>query len=183
MIRDANSLALVAEADGDSVGNVLVSVERSVVSDHVGTLSHLRGGWLARGRGLARRWCGLPRNGRASMAWSRSRWASSRTTPAQSPSTSAPASCARGCAAASTASRAASMRDELLMAWFPEPRRGRAMTRRGSGPRPQLRRLGRRVRPLPARPTRRRCSRRSRSELPIPRRPQVVDLGAGTGRA
>jgi RimJ/RimL family protein N-acetyltransferase len=39
MIRDASSLALVAEADGEVVGNVLVSVERSVVSDHVGILS------------------------------------------------------------------------------------------------------------------------------------------------
>ena len=39
MIRDSSSLALVAEADGDVVGNVLISVERSVVSDHVGTLS------------------------------------------------------------------------------------------------------------------------------------------------
>jgi len=39
MIRDSSSLALVAETDGDVVGNVLISVERSVVSDHVGTLS------------------------------------------------------------------------------------------------------------------------------------------------
>lgn len=39
MIRGDGSLALVAEADGELVGNVLVSVERSLVSDHVGTLS------------------------------------------------------------------------------------------------------------------------------------------------
>lgn len=39
MIREAGGLALVAEAGGDLVGNVLVSVERSLVSDHVGTLS------------------------------------------------------------------------------------------------------------------------------------------------
>jgi len=39
MIRDSTSLSLVAEADGEVVGNVLISVERSVVSDHVGTLS------------------------------------------------------------------------------------------------------------------------------------------------
>ena len=39
MIREPNSLALVAESGGEVVGNVLVSVERSTVSDHVGTLS------------------------------------------------------------------------------------------------------------------------------------------------
>lgn len=39
MIRADNSLALVAEADGEVVGNVLIGVERSAASDHVGTLS------------------------------------------------------------------------------------------------------------------------------------------------
>ncbi len=39
MIRGDGSLALVAEADAELVGNVLVSVERSMVSDHVGILS------------------------------------------------------------------------------------------------------------------------------------------------
>jgi RimJ/RimL family protein N-acetyltransferase len=39
LIREPGGLALVAEADGEVVGNVLVSVERSTVSDHVGTLS------------------------------------------------------------------------------------------------------------------------------------------------
>jgi RimJ/RimL family protein N-acetyltransferase len=54
MIRDASSLALVAEADGEVVGNVLISVERSVVSDHVGTLSIcVAGGWRDVGIGSA----------------------------------------------------------------------------------------------------------------------------------
>jgi RimJ/RimL family protein N-acetyltransferase len=54
MIRDTNSLALVAEADGDVVGNVLISVERSVVSDHVGTLSIcVADGWREVGIGSA----------------------------------------------------------------------------------------------------------------------------------
>jgi RimJ/RimL family protein N-acetyltransferase len=39
MIRGSGSLALVAEADGEVVGNVLISRERNVVSDHIGTLS------------------------------------------------------------------------------------------------------------------------------------------------
>lgn len=39
MIRSLDGLALVAEADGELIGNVLVSLERSAVSRHVGTLS------------------------------------------------------------------------------------------------------------------------------------------------
>ncbi|MGH2418132.1 MAG: GNAT family N-acetyltransferase, partial [Candidatus Limnocylindria bacterium] len=39
MIRGGDGLVLVAEADGDVVGNVLVSVDRNVVSAHIGTLS------------------------------------------------------------------------------------------------------------------------------------------------
>lgn len=39
MIRSTNGLALVAEGDGEVIGNVLVTVERSSVSNHVGTLS------------------------------------------------------------------------------------------------------------------------------------------------
>jgi len=54
MIRDSSSLALVAEADGEVVGNVLISVERSVVSDHVGTLSIcVADGWREVGIGSA----------------------------------------------------------------------------------------------------------------------------------
>jgi len=39
MIRGSGSLALVAEAGGDVVGNVLISRERSAITDHLGTLS------------------------------------------------------------------------------------------------------------------------------------------------
>jgi RimJ/RimL family protein N-acetyltransferase len=39
MIRSGDSLVLVAEGDGEVVGNVLVTTEHSSVSDHVGTLS------------------------------------------------------------------------------------------------------------------------------------------------
>lgn len=54
MIRDPQSLALVAEADGEVVGNVLVSVERSIVSDHVGVLSIcVADGWRDVGIGSA----------------------------------------------------------------------------------------------------------------------------------
>ena len=66
MIRDGSSLALVAEADGEVVGNVLVSVERNVVSDHVGTLSIcVADGWRDVGIGSALV--------RAAQEWSRER--------------------------------------------------------------------------------------------------------------
>jgi RimJ/RimL family protein N-acetyltransferase len=39
LIRAAEHLALVAEADGDVVGNVLVSVDRGVATEHIGVLS------------------------------------------------------------------------------------------------------------------------------------------------
>jgi RimJ/RimL family protein N-acetyltransferase len=39
MIRGEDGLALVAEAEGEAIGNVLVTIERNVVSSHVGTLS------------------------------------------------------------------------------------------------------------------------------------------------
>jgi RimJ/RimL family protein N-acetyltransferase len=39
MIRAAEHLALVAEADGEVVGNVLVSVDRGVATEHIGILS------------------------------------------------------------------------------------------------------------------------------------------------
>ena len=54
MIRDHDALSLVAESDGEVVGNVLISVERSVVSDHVGTLSIcVADGWRDVGIGSA----------------------------------------------------------------------------------------------------------------------------------
>lgn len=39
MIRSSTGLALVAEADAEIVGNVLVTLERNAVTSHVGTLS------------------------------------------------------------------------------------------------------------------------------------------------
>lgn len=39
MIRAGDTLVLVADADGEVVGNVLVSVEPSTMTDHIGTLS------------------------------------------------------------------------------------------------------------------------------------------------
>jgi len=39
MIRSTQGLVLVAESDGDVVGNVLVTLERNTVTNHVGTLS------------------------------------------------------------------------------------------------------------------------------------------------
>lgn len=39
LIRAAEHLALVAEADGEVVGNVLVSVDRGVATEHIGILS------------------------------------------------------------------------------------------------------------------------------------------------
>lgn len=54
MIRDDATLAIVAEGDGEVVGNVLVSVEHSPVSNHVGTLSiAVAEGWRDVGIGTA----------------------------------------------------------------------------------------------------------------------------------
>ncbi|CAN5817441.1 GNAT family N-acetyltransferase [soil metagenome] len=39
MIRGAEHLALVAEADGEVVGNVLVNVDRNLTTDHIGVLA------------------------------------------------------------------------------------------------------------------------------------------------
>jgi RimJ/RimL family protein N-acetyltransferase len=39
MIRAGDTLVLVAEADAEVIGNVLVSVEPSTMTDHIGTLS------------------------------------------------------------------------------------------------------------------------------------------------
>jgi len=39
MIRAAEHLVLVAEADGDVIGNILVSVDRGVATEHIGVLS------------------------------------------------------------------------------------------------------------------------------------------------
>jgi RimJ/RimL family protein N-acetyltransferase len=46
MIRAAEHLTLVAEADGEVVGNILVSVDRGVATEHIGVLSiTIADGW------------------------------------------------------------------------------------------------------------------------------------------
>jgi RimJ/RimL family protein N-acetyltransferase len=54
MLRTGEGLALVAEAGGDPIGTVQVSLERNVVSSHVGTLSIvIAEGWRDVGIGSA----------------------------------------------------------------------------------------------------------------------------------
>ena len=54
LLRGDEGLALVAEADGEVIGNVLISIERNVVSSHVGTLSIVvADGWRDIGIGSA----------------------------------------------------------------------------------------------------------------------------------
>jgi RimJ/RimL family protein N-acetyltransferase len=120
MIRDTNSLALVAEADGDVVGNVLISVERSVVSDHVGTLSIcVADGWREVGigsalvvaakdwaveRGLAKVALGVfPDNLRAIAVYEHAGFVR------------------EGVRRRQYRVPGGAFRDELLMAWFPQP--------------------------------------------------------------
>ena len=116
MIRDSSSLAIVAEADGDVVGNVLVSVERSVVSDHVGTLSIcVADGWREVGIGsalvaVARRGPGGGLAGRAGLFRTTARhrrvlqWLRRE-----------------GLRRRQYRVPGGEFRDELLMAWFPQP--------------------------------------------------------------
>ena len=119
MIRDSSSLALVAEADGEVVGNVLISVERSVVSDHVGTLSIcVADGWREVGIGsalvnAAQQWAGerglakvalgvFPDNARAIAVYEHAGFAR------------------EGLRRRQYRVPGGEFRDELLMAWFPE---------------------------------------------------------------
>lgn len=119
MIRDAGSLSLIAEADGEVVGNVLISVERSVVSDHVGTLSICvadgwRGGGIgsalvaasqawAKGRGLAKVALGVfPDNERAIAVYEHAGFER------------------EGLRRRQYRVPGGAYRDELLMAWFPD---------------------------------------------------------------
>src|SRR6476659_4845481 len=54
MLRSGEGLAMVAEANGDPIGTVQVSLERNVVSSHVGTLSIVvAAGWRDVGIGSA----------------------------------------------------------------------------------------------------------------------------------
>ena len=62
LIRAAEHLILVAEADGEAIGNVLVSVDRGVATEHIGVLSiTIADGWRDVGIGSelvtgAQRW-------------------------------------------------------------------------------------------------------------------------------
>lgn len=117
MIGGASTLALVAEADGEVVGNVLVSVDRSSISDHMGTLSICiadgwrdvgMGGVLVRAalawateRGLAKVALGVfPDNERAIAVYERAGFVREGLRRRQYRS-------------------AGGYRDEVLMAWFP----------------------------------------------------------------
>jgi RimJ/RimL family protein N-acetyltransferase len=127
MIRNGDGLTLVAEADGEVVGNVLVSLERNAVSDHIGTLSIcVADAWRdvgigsalvdaavdwARARGLGKLALGVfPDNERAIAVYERAGFVR------------------EGLRRRQFRVQGDLFRDELLMAWFPdatdaEPRR------------------------------------------------------------
>jgi RimJ/RimL family protein N-acetyltransferase len=117
MIAGETTLALVAEADAELVGNVLVSVERSSISDHMGTLSIcIADGWRDVGIGgdlvrAALAWAGdrglvkvalgvFPDNERAIAVYERAGFVREGLRRRQYRSGSG-------------------YRDEVLMAWFP----------------------------------------------------------------
>ena len=124
MIRGGGGLALVAEADGEVIGNVLVSLERSVVSNHVGTLSIvIDEAWRNVGIGsemvrTAQAWCAerglqklalavFPDNQRAIAVYERAGFVREGLRRRQYRVDD-------------------ELRDELLMAWFPSPAEGEA---------------------------------------------------------
>jgi RimJ/RimL family protein N-acetyltransferase len=119
MIRGGDGLTLVAEADGEVVGNLLVSMDRNVVSEHIGTLSIcVAADWRdvgigsamveasvewARDRGLAKVALGVfPDNERAIAVYERAGFVREgvRRRQYRGPN--------------------GTFRDELLMAWFPD---------------------------------------------------------------
>jgi RimJ/RimL family protein N-acetyltransferase len=118
-IRTATTLAFVAEADGEVVGNVLVTVDHSTMSDHVGTLSIcVEHGWrdvgigtaliaaalqAARERGLRKVALGVfPDNERAIAVYERAGFVR------------------EGLRRRQYRGEGDTFRDELLMAWFSE---------------------------------------------------------------
>jgi RimJ/RimL family protein N-acetyltransferase len=119
MIRAAEHLVLVAEGDGEIVGNVLVSVDRGVSTEHIGVLSiTLADGWRDVGIGTvlveaAQRWAAdrglrkvslgvFPDNDRAIAVYEKCGFVREGLRRMQYRSGDA-------------------FRDEVLMAWFPEP--------------------------------------------------------------
>ena len=119
MLRTGDGLALVAEADGDPIGTVQISLERSAVSSHIGTLSIVVAeGWREVGIGsalieAAQRWArdhGLlkvalavfPDNARAIAVYERAGFVR------------------EGLRRKQYRADGGTLRDELLMAWFPD---------------------------------------------------------------
>ena len=117
MIRADEHLVLVAEAGGEIVGNVLVSVDRNAATEHIGVLSILLAdGWRDIGIGselvaAAQRWTAerglrklslgvFPDNARAIAVYERAGFVREGVRRLQYRSGDA-------------------LRDELLMAWFP----------------------------------------------------------------
>jgi RimJ/RimL family protein N-acetyltransferase len=122
MIRAGDTLVLVAEADGQVIGNVLVSVEHSAASDHIGTLSiAILDGWRdvgigsemvraaqdwTRERKLAKLALGVfPDNDRAIAVYERAGFVR------------------EGLRRRQYRGYGSGFRDELLMAWFPDEER------------------------------------------------------------
>ena len=118
MIRAAEHLVLVAEADGDVIGNILVSVDRGVATEHIGVLSiTIADGWRdvgigtemvaaaqswARERGLRKLSLGVfPDNERAVAVYEKRGFVREGLRRMQYRS-------------------GGDYRDELLMAWFPQ---------------------------------------------------------------
>jgi len=123
MIRSADHLALVAEADGEVVGNVLVNVDRNVTTEHIGVLAIcIAAGWRdvgigtelvrgaqewARDRGLRKVSLGVfPDNGRAIAVYERCGFVHEGLRRQQYRSGD-------------------TLRDEVLMAWFTSERTDR----------------------------------------------------------
>ena len=122
MIRDSSGVSLVAEADGEAIGNVMVSVDRNLVINHVGTLSIcVADGWRevgigsalvvasqawARGRGLVKVALAVfPDNERAIAVYEHAGFVREGLRRRQY---------------RIRANGAEEYRDELLMAWFPD---------------------------------------------------------------
>ena len=118
LIRAAEHLALVAEADGEVIGNVLVNVDRGVATEHIGVLSiTIAEGWRdvgvgselvsgaqrwARERGLRKLSLGVfPDNGRAIAVYEKRGFVREGVRRQQYRSGDV-------------------YRDEVLMAWFPQ---------------------------------------------------------------
>ncbi|HET6379722.1 MAG TPA: GNAT family protein [candidate division Zixibacteria bacterium] len=119
MIRNEGGLALVAEADGEIVGNVLVNIERSAVSNHVGTLSIvIADGWRDVGVGSEMV--------RAAQAWVRERGLAKLALAVFPDNARAIAVyehagfVREGLRRRQYRGEGGAFRDELLMAWFPE---------------------------------------------------------------